>query len=99
AVLASRRSSDCLLDLDHQTAVKVEPLLVGGTPPADRLVVDRVETGALRELLRDRRLREHLLVDRPEAVLREDLLRGRRLEVLDELVRLVLLLASLQNRD
>src|SRR4051794_4171484 len=63
---------DGLLDLDHPPVLRVEPLLVGRTPAADRLVVDRELTWADRELARD--LRGRLLVDRPEAVLREHLL-------------------------
>src|SRR5262249_10689159 len=97
AVLGSGRAPDVLLDLHHDPVRRVEPLLVGCAPAADRLVVDRELAGAHRELLRE--LRRRLLVHRPEAVLAEHLLLGLRLDELDELVREILVGAPLQDGD
>src|SRR3954463_7893524 len=73
-------ASSRTLDLGHQ-AVRSEPLLVGGAPAADRLVVDRELAGPHRELPGE--LRGCLLVHGAEAELREHLLLGLRLDELD----------------
>src|SRR5579862_986410 len=94
---ARRRPSDRLLDPDHQALVRIEPLRVGGAPAPDRLVGDGEDPGPRRERLGEL-LRRHR-VHRTEPVLREDLLLGLRLHELDELVREVLVGASLHNSD
>src|SRR3954469_14550085 len=72
ALLASARSSDRLLDLDHSALVRVEPHLVGVPPAADVPVVDLEDARARRELLGV--LRQDLLVHRAEPVLAEQVL-------------------------
>src|SRR3954454_24540319 len=95
--LARGRPPDLLLDPDHEAVARVDPLLIDGAPAAERLVGDREDARARRELvgvlLRDG------LVDRPEPVLREQGLRPVGLRVADELVRQVLVRAPLQHRD
>src|SRR5581483_1475182 len=97
AALAASRTTDLLLDPDHQAGLQVEPALVCRAPAAEVLVRDPEDArprGVLRgELLRDRR------VDGPPPGLAEQALGDRALREADELVRLVPVLAVLQHCD
>src|SRR6185503_20662549 len=88
APLARAWSSDRLFDLRHSALFRVEPHLVGVSPPADDLVVDGGGAGARRE--RVGVLRSDFLVHGPEPVPAEEILRGVALDEADELVRDVL---------
>src|SRR5262245_978906 len=70
------------LDLRHDPAGRVEPLLVDGAPASEELVVDRRLPRSPRELLGE--LLEHLLVHRAVAVRAENRLAGGRLQVAEE---------------
>src|SRR6476661_171517 len=86
--LARARASDRAFDLRHPALVRVEPELVGGSPPADDLVVDLEDPGPRR-----------VLVGGAEPVLREQILRRVALYEADELIRLVLVRAVLEDGD
>src|SRR3954465_8550022 len=80
-------AAKALLDLRHQSGVRVEELLLDLRPAAE--VVDGELLRAHREPVALRRDLE----DRPVAALREQLLPRRRVEVLDERLRRRLVLA------
>src|SRR5438132_10398778 len=80
-VALASRSSDRLLDPDHQAGGRVEPALLGGTPAAEDRTADPDQaTGGVlgAVLLRGGR------IDRPESVLREQLLGRLGLHKADE---------------
>src|SRR5581483_8226066 len=97
AALAASRTTHLLLDPDHQAGAQVEPALVRRPPAAEVPVGDPEDAGPggvlRRELLRGRR------VDGPPAGLTEQPLRDRPLREADELVRLLLVLAVLEDGD
>src|SRR5438874_11394000 len=75
---AAASTAKARLDLRHQSAVRVEELLLHLRPAAE--VVDGEELRPHREAEALVRARE----DGPVAALREELLRGRRVEILHE---------------
>src|SRR5262245_51758471 len=85
------------LEACHDALVRIEEARLDLAPATESELVDRELPGANRELLAI--LVQDALHDGPVAVVGEDLLRCRRSQEAQELVRLVLVLARLQDGD